>query len=169
MAQLEILTAEEFKRLDSLARQAARRAARQTPLVQFILRTFVQRSGPIPVDDIMAALPGTPAGALVALDDDDVIRVRDGRIDIAYPLSAAPTPFVVRLPGGRERYACCATDALGIAPMIGEPIDIRTACHHCGTPLRFPATPEGVGPEADGAMVWMGRRGDTGGKACDAL
>jgi hypothetical protein len=49
-----------------------------------------------------------------------LIRIRDGHVDLAYPFSASPTAFVVRLPDGRERYACCATDALGIAPMVGQ-------------------------------------------------
>jgi Alkylmercury lyase len=98
-----------------------------------------------------------------------LIRVRTGLIDIAYPFSAAPTQFLVRLPGGRDRYACCATDALGIAPMIGERIEIRTARHHCSAPLEFSATPEGVGPEAEGMMLWFCKRSDEGCKAFDSL
>ncbi len=173
MAKLTILTADEFKTVDSLERQAARRAGRQQPLARLILQTFVHRGGPIPIEDIIAASPATSADAthdaLAALDDDDLIRVRAGQIDIAYPFSAAPTPFLVRLSGGGERYACCATDALGIAAMVGEHIEIRTQCHHCGTPLEFSATPEGVGPEAEGAMLWFGKRSDEGCKAFDSL
>ena len=169
MANLTILTAEEFKTLDSLERQASRRAAREQPVAQAILRASLQRGGPIRVDDILAALPATTAEALMALDDDDLIRVRAGLIDIAYPFSATPTPFTVRFPGGRERYACCATDALGIAPMTGERIDIRTVCHHCGAAIEFAATPQGVGPEAEGVMLWLGKRSDAGPKACDSL
>jgi alkylmercury lyase-like protein len=173
LANLVILTADELKTLNPLERQAARRAARQQPLVRLILRTFLQRSGPIPVEDLIAASPGGHGAALrdalVALDDDDLIRVRAGQIDIAYPFSGASTPFRVRLSGGRERYACCATDALGIAPMVGEPIEITSSCHHCGEPLKFAATPQGVGPDAEGVMVWFGQRGDEGCKAFDSL
>ena len=172
MANLVILTAEEFKALDPLQRQASRRAARQEPLLRVILRTFLQRGGPIPVEDIIAASPDAhPAvlhDALVALDDDDLIRVRDSQIDVAYPFSGAPTPFRVRLSAG-ERYACCATDALGIAPMVGEPLEITSSCHHCGEPLKFVATPHGVGLDAEGLMVWFGKRGDEGCKAFDSL
>ena len=173
MANLVILTADELKSLNPLERQAARRAARQQPLVRVILRTLLQRGGPIPVEDIIAASPDGHAtalhDALVALDDDDLIRMRAGQIDVAYPFSAEPTPFRLRLSDGRERYACCATDALGIAPMVGEPVEITSSCHHCGEPLKFAAAPQGVGPDAEGVMVWFGKRGDEGCKAFDSL
>ena len=173
MANLVILTADELKSLNALERQAARRAARQQPLVRLILKTFLQRGGPIPVEDIIAASPDDHATALrdplVALDDDDLIRMRAGQIDVAYPFSAEPTPFRLRLSDGRERYACCATDALGIAPMVGEPVEITSSCHHCGEPLKFAAAPQGVGPDAEGVMVWFGKRGDEGCKAFDSL
>lgn len=163
MATLPIKTADELM-ADALERQVARRAARQTALVQQIFRIFVARGGPIPVHDIAAG-----PEALSALDDDDLIRVRDGHVDIAYPFSAAPTPFVVRLPGGQERYACCATDALGMAPMLDQPLEIRSRCHHCGEPLQFSVTPDGPGAAAAGVMLWFGRRGDERFKAADSL
>jgi Alkylmercury lyase len=145
-----------LKALNPLERQAARRSARQQPLARLILRTFLQRGGPIPVEDIVAAAPGnrpeTIHDALVALDDEDLIRVRAGLIDMAYPFSASPTPFVIRLPDGRERYACCATDALGIAPMINQPVDIRSRCHHCDAHLTF----------SDRAGAWTRSRGHHG-------
>jgi hypothetical protein len=173
LANLVIMTADELKALNPLERQAARRAGRQQPVVQLILRTFLQRGGPIPVEDIIAASPDGHAAvihdALVALDDEDLIRVRAGQIDVAYPFSGAPTLFRLRLSGGRERYACCATDALGIAPMVGEPVEITSSCYHCSGPLTFVATPHGVGLDAEGVMVWFGTRSDEGCKAFDSL
>jgi len=172
VATLTIMTAEQFKMLESLERQASRRAARETAVIQQILRLFVDRGGPIPVDDLHGAGGSHGAAfrdALTALDDDDVIRVRAGHVDIAYPFSASPTPFVVRLEGGRERYACCATDALGIAPMVGQRIELRSRCHHCGTPLEFSAAPEGPAPDAAGVMLWVGKRPADGCKAADSL
>src|SRR5437763_1623372 len=130
-----ILTADELKALNSLERQAARRAAREQPLVQLILRAFLERGGSVPVEDVIGAPDNTSEAAydaLAALDDDDLIRIRAGKIDMAYPFSSIPTPFRVRVSGGRERYACCATDALGIAPMIGESVEITSECYHCG-------------------------------------
>src|SRR5437667_4514084 len=159
LANLMIMTADELKALNSLERQAARRAAREQPLVRLILRTFLQRGGPIPIKDIVASSPDGRAeavhDALTALDDEDLIRVRAGQVDIAYPFSAAPTPFRVRLSAGRERYACCATDALGIAAMIGEPVHITSGCHHCGESVHFAATPDEVGQTAEGMTVWL--------------
>lgn len=173
MATLAIKTAEEFRTLEWLERQAARRAARETPLVRHILRLFVDRGGPIPVDDIVTALHGSPAAAihdaLIALDDDDLVRVRDGHVDIAYPFSASPTPFIVRLAGGRERYACCAIDALGMAPMLGQHVEIRSRCHHSEAPLELSITPDGPGPDSEGAMLWVGNRGDERCKVADSL
>jgi alkylmercury lyase-like protein len=173
VANLVILTAEELKALTPLERQVARRAARQQPLVRRILRTFLQRGGPILVDDLASrCADGVGAAlhdALIALDDNDLIRVRAGQIDIAYPFSAAPTAFRVRFSAGRERYACCATDALGIAAMIGEPVEITSSCHHCGEPLKFTATPHGTGVDAEGVMVWFGKRGEDACKAFDSL
>ena len=173
MADLLILTANELKALNSLEWQAARRAARQQPLTRLILRIFLQQGGPIPVEEIIAASPGARPDALhdalIALDDEDLVRVRAGQIDLAYPFSASPTPFVVRLPDGKERYACCATDALGIAPMTGQTVQVRSRCHHCNAALTFPATLHGPGPEADGIMLWFGKRVDEQCKAFDSL
>ena len=172
MTALAIKTAEEFKTLDSLERQATRRAARETPLVQQILRLFVVRGGPIPIDDIVAfsdVSAATIHDTLVALDDTDIIRVRDGHVDIAYPFSARPTPFVVHAPGGHERYTCCAMDALGIAPMLDQPVHIRSRCHHCGMALDFSVGPSGPGPDAQGIMLWIGKRGDDRCKVADSL
>lgn len=168
MANLVILTAEQLKTLNPLERQVTRRAARQQPLVRLILRIFLRDGGPIPVADITGVSPEVES-ALVMLDDEDIIRVRAGQIDLAYPFSALPTPFLVWLPRRRRRYACCATDALGFAPMIGDPVEIESSCHHCGEALKFTATPQGVGPETEGVMVWFGKRGDDGCKAFDSL
>ncbi|PYO01860.1 MAG: hypothetical protein DMD91_06255 [Candidatus Rokuibacteriota bacterium] len=173
MASLVILTADELIALDVEGRGKTRRAVRETPASTRVLRAFLDRGGPVPIDEIVAGLQRDSAEALrealVRLDDDDLIRIRDGHIDIAYPFSASPTAFIVRLPDGRERYACCATDALGIAPMVGQAVEIRSRCHHSGTPLEFFATPEGLGPEAGGVMLWVGKRREEQCRAADSL
>ncbi len=173
MASLDIKTADELIALDVEGRGRARRAARETPLSRRILRTFLDRGGPIPVDEIVAAPQDGSAEtirqALLVLDDDDLVRIRDGHIDIAYPFSASRTPFIVRLPNGNERYACCAVDALGIAPMVGQAVQIRSRCHHCDMPVEFSATPAGPGPEAAGVMLWVGKRAEERCKVADSL
>jgi alkylmercury lyase-like protein len=170
---LVIKTADELIALDLEGRGKARRAARETPAAKRVLRTFLDRGGPVSVDDVVAA-PSDGSGettrqALRALDDADLIRIRDNHIDLAYPFSASPTAFLVRLRDGRERYACCAIDALGIAPMVGQRIEIRSRCHHCGRPVEFPAAPDGPGPEAAGVMLWVGKRSEERCKVADSL
>jgi hypothetical protein len=160
---LIILTADELIALDTEDWAHFRRAARETPTATHILRAFLDHGGPIPVEKI------ADAQALKRLHDDDLIRIRNGWIDIAYPFSALPTPFLIRLPDGRERYACCATDALGVAPMIGQPIDIRTRCHHSGAPLGFSVSPEGPGRDAAGVMLWSGKRAEVQCRSIDGL
>src|SRR5712692_3908751 len=111
MAILEIKTAEELTNSTLEARWTARRAARETDVLQRILRTFVDHGGPIPVEHLILTFPDRQdeeiRDALIALDADDLIRVREGHVDVAYPFSAAPTPFIVQLPHGGERYTCC--------------------------------------------------------------
>ena len=160
---LIILTADELIALDTESWAQFRRAARETPTATRILRAFLDHGGPLRVEEI------ADASALKRLHDDDLIRIRDGQIDIAYPFSALPTPFLVRLPDGRERYACCATDALGVAPMIGQPIDIRARCHHSGAPLGFSVHPEGPGVDAAGVMLWSGKRAEEQCRSIDGL
>jgi hypothetical protein len=157
----EITTAERI--IDTeLERQVGRRAVRATPVMQTIYRAFVGRGGPVPVEDVMAAVPGMSrdavASRLAALDEDDLIQTIDGRIEIAYPFAARPTPFVVHVAAGVERYACCAVDALGLAPMLGQRIEVVGQCHHCGAALTFAVAPDGPAASGDGVMVWVGRR-----------
>ncbi len=173
MPNLVIKTADELITLDLETRWRGRRATRETQVSRRILRMFLDHGGPIPIDDIVATFHGSPAEtvrqALIALDEDDLIRIRDGHVDVAYPFSASPTPFVVRLPDRKERYACCATDALGIAPMVGQRVEIRSRCHHCSMPLEFSVTPDGPGPEATGVMLWFGKRGQERCRVIDSL
>jgi hypothetical protein len=94
--------------------------------------------------------------------------VSDGRVVLAYPFSGTPTAFVTVLADGRERWACCAIDALGVAAMLKQPVTVRARCHHCDERIELAVTPEG--PAADsGLMAWVGERGDLRGKACTAL
>ena len=173
MASLVILTAAELIALDVEGRGKARRAARETPTATRVLQLFLDRGGPLPVEAIVNGLQPNTAevthDALIGLDDDDLIRIADGHVDLAYPFSASPTPFVVRLPDGTERFVCCAIDALGIAPMVGQRVEIRSHCHHCGAALRFSATPEAPGPEATGIMVWVGKRTEERCRGIDGL
>ena len=171
--ELPVRTAAEVMDAGFEARWAERQAARRDAVLQRILRIFLEHGGPISADALAPTLPGrSPAeveDALRRLDADDLVFLRDGRVELAYPFAAGPNAFAVILADGRERYACCAIDALGLAPMVGERLTVRTRCHHSGTPLVFTVTPEGPAPETAGVMVWIGPRPDASAKACTSL
>ena len=59
----------------------------------------------------------------------------------AYPFSSIPTPHRVHL-SGREVFALCAVDALGITAMLNEDTRISSRCAHCGSPVEIQARPE---------------------------
>ena len=169
---LEIKMADELVDRELEARWAERRQGRQAEVLQWILRAFAEQGGPIPVSEIEAAFHEWPATAvrdeLATLDEHDLIVLAEHEISLAYPFSAAPTPFLVRFADGRERFACCATDALGIAAMLGARILIRTRCHHCGEPLELAA--DATGPLGAGkVMVWIGKRKEGERRACTSL
>ena len=113
--------------------------------------------------------PDSIRADLARLDKDDLIQIRDGLVDVAYPFSAFPTPFVVQLADGQARYACCAIDALGIAPMLGQRVRIQSRCHHCGEPLELWVDPAGSGLEGEGVMVWVGKQGEGERRASTSL
>jgi Alkylmercury lyase len=158
---LEIKTADELVDPELEARWAVRRAAREGAALQRILRIFIDQGGPVWVEEVAAAFPDRPPetvwDTLVALDEEDLIQFRESRVDIAYPFSAIPTPFWMRLADGQERYACCAIDALGVAPMVGQRVHIRSQCHDCGAPLELSVAPDGPAFGAEGVMVWVGK------------
>ena len=50
----------------------------------------------------------------------------DDEIRLAYPFSARRPRSSITLANGQERFACCATDALGLAAMLGARVLIRS-------------------------------------------
>jgi hypothetical protein len=128
-----------------------------------ILDRFVADGAPIEI-----ATLDHPAAAVDELDARDLVYVSSGRVVLAYPWSGTPTAFVVVLVDGRERWACCAIDALGVPAMLGEVVTVRAGCHHCDERLELTVTPAGPTDNA-AVMAWVGERGDLRGKACTAL
>ena len=134
-------------------------AARAT--LRAILDRFVADGGPVELARFDAAV-------VAELDERDLIYVDAGRAVLAYPFAGTPTDFVTVLSGGRERWACCAIDALGIPAFLKQPVTVRSRCHHCGDGFALEVTPDGpVG--GDGLMAWVGERSDLRGKACTSL
>ena len=79
------------------------------------------------------------AAAYDRLATNRVIVLRPGTRDVlmAAPLSAVPTPHVVRLPDGRSRFGNCIWDALGALAMLGSDGVIDSTCADCGAPLQL--------------------------------
>jgi len=170
----EIKRADELLDAEFLAKWQDRQALDQFAweVLATILGRFVATGGPVTVEGLTALLPGHAleevSGAVARLDEKDLVLVRDGQILLAYPFAGSPTPFTVLMPGGGERYAVCAIDALGVPALLGEAVTIRSRCHHCGEALEIPARPEGpVGNP--GVMVWVGERGEIRDKAFSSL
>lgn len=160
-----VRTAAELMDATFLAKWTARGqlSAGARAALREILDRLVAEGRPVDVATLAA-----PVAAVDELDARDLVYVSGGQVVLAYPWSGTPTAFVVALPGGRERWACCAIDALGIPAMLGQAVTVRAGCHHCDERLELIVTPSG--PATDpGVMAWIGERGDLRGKACTAL
>jgi hypothetical protein len=169
---LEIKTADELVDRELEARWTERRQGPAGELLRSVLRAFADRGGPIPASEIGATFPERSSKAireeLAMLDEKDLILLEEDEIRLAYPFSAKPTEFLVTLTHDRERFACCAVDALGIAAMLGERVVIRSRCHECGEPLEL--TVDGRGPLKPGeVMVWVGKRAADERRVCNTL
>jgi hypothetical protein len=164
---VEVRTAAELLTPERAEEWAARRAQRDDPLLHAIWRQFIECEGPVRLESVAAVLPGVSSEALLAraaaLDAADLLQLDGHRVTLAYPFTAEANAFEVILPGGLSRHACCAIDALGVAPMIGIPVTLRTRCHRSGAPLVFDVDPaEGPRGAPAGALVWV-ERGRWGG------
>jgi Alkylmercury lyase len=168
---LDIKTADELIDSTLEARWTERRHGPHAEVLRCVLRAFVERGGPVSVNTVAAAFTDWPAatvhGHLAALDETDLIVLAGDTVQFAYPFSASPTPFAVTFANGQERFACCATDALGMAAMLGARVHVRSRCHQSGEPLEMDVDPTGPLGSRD-VMVWIGKRG-SGERACTGL
>ena len=105
-----------------------------------ILRALLAGGVAPSVGDTGAALGVSESEVAAAYDRlaaNRVIVLRPGTRDMlmAAPLSAVPTPHVVRMADGRAHYGNCVWDALGVIAMLGRDGDVATACADCEAPL----------------------------------
>jgi len=137
-----------------------------------VLTELLSTGQPVTLDTVVAALRHHARAdveqAVWTLDEKDMIVVRDDRIVLAYPFTAAPSAFTLLLPDGRIRYAVCAVDALGVAAMLGQPVKIRSVCYHCQERLELAVQPDGPRGGHD-VMVWVGERAALRARACTSL
>jgi Alkylmercury lyase len=89
--------------------------------------------------DALGASEADAAAAYDRLAAGRIIVLRPGTRDVmmAAPLSAGPTPHIVRLADGRTRYGNCVWDAMGVLAMTASDGDVDTTCQDCGAPLHL--------------------------------
>jgi hypothetical protein len=95
----------------------------------WILRRFAARGRPssAQVREEAKRLGTNVERALESFAREDLVHLdADGEIAVAYPFSGRLTAHRVRFRSGSEIDAMCAIDALGIAPMFDEPIEITS-------------------------------------------
>ena len=164
--RVEIRTAAEILTPERAGEWAARRAQRDDPLLRAIWREFVEAGGPVALEAASRAVPGLGArgspgasgGARRRGPDRAGRRPRHARVPVHRRAE--------RLRGGASRrptrYACCAIDALGVAPMVGSPVTVRSRCHRSGAPLAFDVDPVVGPPPGASRKPRVGRAGPMG-------
>lgn len=157
----------------------ARRARLTDPereLYFWILRRFAWSDRPTSseIRERAAQLQVEVENALATLAREDLVhRGSDGEITVAYPFSGPPTAHRVRFPDGHEAYAMCAIDALGIAPMFQQQVEIRSRDPLSDAVFQAKVAPDGGATwEPDTAVVVAGvldPQGDSCSGCCPVL
>jgi Alkylmercury lyase len=125
----------------------ARLTEAERELYFWILRRFASDRRPSSgeVRAAAAQLGLDAEDALATLSREDLVhRAADGAISVAYPFSGRPTPHRVRFSTGHEVDAMCAIDALGVAPMFGQRIEIESCDPVSDEKIRARIAPDGA-------------------------
>jgi len=156
---------------ESFARRAADLVPGDRALYRSILEGFSTAIPPTTAGLARAgsAEPAVLASRMQRLQAADLIELDgDGELVLAYPFSARPTRNRVDSADGRQLWACCAIDALGIPFMLGVAAKIY------GREPDSEAEVE-VSLGADGEASWQPQRAlvlvawaDQGSTACSA-
>jgi hypothetical protein len=124
----------------------ARLSDLERELYFWILRRFATDGRPASAEigDAAERLGLDLETAIATLAGADLIHVgTDGEIAVAYPFSGRPSAHRVRFASGQEVEAMCAIDALGIAPMFGEPIEVASQDPLTGEEIHVRLAPHG--------------------------
>jgi len=123
----------------SIASISSRLTATERLFRNHIMESIINSGAPVNVNNLVQELNTQPDEVQAIVDSLVAKRavVRDGLGDIvfAYPLSALPTAHRVTLQDGRQLYAMCAVDALGVAFTFKQDIKINSVCRHCNEPV----------------------------------
>lgn len=137
---------------------------------QAVLRAFA-RTGrpPLPgvLDEAAAPFGARGAQAMRALHDEDFLRLdSDGAISAAYPFSPTPTVHRVTVHRGPTVHAMCATDALGMAAMLGKDITIASAEPATGLRVTITVPADGTPPHWQPETAVVHYEEQAGGACC---
>ena len=145
------------------ASRRARLSASERELYFWILRRFASSGPPShpELEDAADRLGTGLSSALTTLAREDLVHADNaGDITVAYPFSGRPTAHRVRLADGHAVCAMCAIDALGIAPMLGQRIQINSRDPLRGAQIEIELTPDGeAGRQPEEAVVVCGASG----------
>lgn len=126
-----------------------------------ILQVF-RDTGRAPQAEWLAELRQLPVDAVTKHIDDlvnrDLVVLREGDIEGAYPFTDRDTGHIVEI-GGVSVGAMCAIDALGVGAMFGHPTVIRSRCAHCDKELSIKTGPQGRSIQHQSSsdmVVWAG-------------
>jgi len=94
-------------------------------------------------DEVVATIRNARTGKTLLIDP------RTGELWMAGPFSARRTAYEITA-GTRRWWANCAWDMLGVADLVGEPVDLSARCTDCGEPFAFR-----FAPAADDVPDWI--------------
>jgi hypothetical protein len=159
-AAFEALRAAEIRPERQGVARACRLSPDQRQLYLWILREFAAATPPT-AEATRAAADARgldAADAFRILAREDLVHVDAiGHPVVAYPFSAKPRGHRVLIDGKRWVEAMCAIDALGIAPMLGLPIEIDSRDRFSGGEIWVRLDPsEGAWWEPKQAVVLAG-------------
>ncbi len=132
-------------------------AARRDSVVRLaIYRKIVDEGSPPTVSEIADGLGITTSEietSLHRLADGHAIVLQPGTSEIwmAAPFSAVPTRFDVTV-GGRQYFANCIWDALGVPACLHADARIDSSCPDCAEPMRLDVRDGALQEPADGVL-----------------
>lgn len=154
-------------RRGSARRERVRGADRE--LYLWILRQFATngRPGGSAIRGEVARIGLDYDTAKATLAREDLVHFdREGEVTVAYPFSGPPTAHRVRFSTGTEAYAMCALDALGIAPMFEQEIEIASRDPCTGEEIRARVLPSGEAEWQPESAVVVAGIGASDGDSC---
>lgn len=123
----------------SIASISSKLTANERLVRNYIMESIINCAAPVNIADLEQVFNSRLDSVLAIVDSlvDKRAVVRDelGNIVFAYPVSALPTAHQVNLQDGRQLYAMCAVDALGVAFTFKQDIKINSVCRHCNAPV----------------------------------